>query len=406
MSYSPPSSAKPFTLNISDQDIDEWRQLLKLSKLAPETWEGSQEDRRYGVTRKWLAEAKDYWLNTYSWRDEEKRINSFPNYRMQINGVDLHFVALFSEKKDAVPIQFLHGWPGSFIEFLPMLSLIQKQYPSAQDLPYHIIVPSLPGYTLSSRPTVHEFTMKESSAVLNQLMVNLGFPKYIAQGGDVGSFNARISAQNHKECAGIHLNMMTVGDQPDESKLTQLEKTAVASANAWRQTGSAYMQEHSTRPSTIGSVLSSNPLALLAWYVPVPPLCFPSFRQLLTRTTNPPPPRIGEKFLEWSDTDPELSHILTNISLYWFTSSILTSLQPYRQLQGPSSVSLTYIDKPVGFSFFPYELFPGIKHVLEKNANLVTYEQHESGGHFAALEKPAELWGDVEKYVEAVWAKV
>jgi len=81
-------------------------------------------------------------------------------------------------------------------------------------------------------------------------------------------------------------------------------------------------------------------------------------------------------------------------------------LQPYRQLQGQSSVSLTYIDKPVGFSFFPYELAPGIKHVLEKNANLVTYEQHESGGHFAALEKPAELWGDVEKYVEAVWAKV
>lgn len=268
MSYSPPSSAKPFTLNVPDQDIDDWRQLLKLSKLAPETWEGSQEDRRYGVTRKWLAETKDYWLNTYSWRDEEKRINSFPNYRMQINGVHLHFVALFSEKKDAVPIQFLHGWPGSFIEFLPMLSLIQKQYPSAKDLPYHIIVPSLPGYPLSTRPTDREFTMDESSAALNQLMVNLGFPKYIAQGGDVGSFNARISAQSHKECVGIHLNMMPVRDEPDESKLTDLEKTAVESANAWRQTGSAYAQEHGTRPSTIGSVLSSNPLALLAWYVP------------------------------------------------------------------------------------------------------------------------------------------
>lgn len=267
MSYSPPSSAKPFTLNIPDQDISDWRQLLKLSKLAPETWEGSQGDGRYGVTHKWLRETKDYWLNTYSWRDEEKRINSFPNYRMQVNGVDLHFVALFSEKKDAVPIQFLHGWPGSFIEFLPMLDRIRKQYPSASDLPYHIIVPSLPGYPLSLRPTDREFTMEESSAVLNQLMVNLGFTKYIAQGGDVGSFNARISAQKHAECVGVHLNMFVVREQPDESKLTDLEKTAVKSARAWHETGSAYAQEHGTRPSTIGSVLSSNPLALLAWCV-------------------------------------------------------------------------------------------------------------------------------------------
>ncbi|KAF3041693.1 hypothetical protein E8E12_005219 [Didymella heteroderae] len=379
MSYSPPSSAKPFTLNIPDKDIDEWRQLLKLSRLAPETWEGSQEDGRYGVTHKWLRETKDYWLNNYSWRSEEKRINSFPNYRMAINGVDLHFVALFSEKKDAVPIQFLHGWPGSFIEFLPMLDNIRKQYPDAKSLPYHIIVPSLPGYPLSPRPTDREFTMEESSAVLNQLMVNLGFTKYIAQGGDVGSFNARLSAMNHEECVGIHLNMFTVREVPDQSKLSELEKMAIQSARAWKETGSAYAQEHGTRPSTIGSVLSSNPLALLAW--------------------------IGEKFLEWSDTTPPLDHILTNISLYWFTSCILTSFQPYRQLHGASSVHFSYISKPVGFSFFPFELFPGIKHVLEKGGNIVTYEQHESGGHFAALEKPEWLWADVEKYVKEMWGK-
>jgi microsomal epoxide hydrolase len=286
MSYSPPSSAKPFTLNIPDQDIDEWRQLLKLSKLAPETWEGSHEDGRYGVTHKWLRETKDYWLNTYSWRSEEARINSFPNYRMAINGVDLHFVALFSEKQDAVPIQFLHGWPGSFIEFLPMLDNIRKQYPDAKTLPYHIIVPSLPGYPLSPRPTDREFTMEESSAVLNQLMVNLGFSKYIAQGGDVGSFNARLSAMNHDECVGIHLNMFTVREQPDMSRLNALEKTAIESARKWKETGSAYAQEHGTRPSTIGSVLSSNPLALLAWCVlpfPIPIPIRTSLRRLVVR---------------------------------------------------------------------------------------------------------------------------
>lgn len=126
MSYSPPDSAKPFTLNISDQDLSEWRQLLQLSRLPPDTWEGRQEDRRFGVTRKWLSETKDYWLNQYDWRAAERHINSFPNYKMQIQDVDLHFVALFSEKKDAIPIILMHGWPGSFIEFLPILSILKK----------------------------------------------------------------------------------------------------------------------------------------------------------------------------------------------------------------------------------------------------------------------------------------
>ncbi|KAJ4312938.1 hypothetical protein N0V94_007199 [Neodidymelliopsis sp. IMI 364377] len=265
MSYSPPSSAKPFTLHIPDQDVSDWRQLLSLSKLPPQTWEGSQPDDRYGVTHSWLSSAKDYWLNSYSWRAEEERINAFPNYRMQISGVDVHFIALFSGRKDAVPIMFMHGWPGSFIEFLPMLDVIRTQYPDAAQLPYHIIVPSLPGYPLSPRPVDKDWTVEDSSRVLNTLMLELGFTQYLAQGGDVGSFNARVLAQQYEACVGIHLNMMTVKDKPDEEKLTPLEKRALQSASTWRETGSAYAQEHGTKPSTIGSVLSSNPLALLAW---------------------------------------------------------------------------------------------------------------------------------------------
>jgi microsomal epoxide hydrolase len=211
MSYSPPSSAKPFTLNVSDQDISEWRQLLQLSKLAPDTWEGRQEDRRFGVPRKWLQEAKDYWLNKYDWRAQEKHINSFSNFKMQVEDVDLHFVALFSEKKDAIPIVFMHGWPGSFIEFLPMCALIREQY-AAKDLPYHIIVPSLPGYTLSKVQSADkEWTLEDSARVINQLMLNLGFDKYIAQGGDVGSFEARLLSQTYDACIGIHRKSITEG---------------------------------------------------------------------------------------------------------------------------------------------------------------------------------------------------
>ncbi|KAL6705990.1 hypothetical protein ACN47E_006269 [Coniothyrium glycines] len=377
MSYSPPSSAKPFTLNVSDQDLSEWRQLLQLSKIAPDTYEGRQDDGRFGVSRAWLQETKEYWLNKYDWRTQEKRINSFPNFKMQIEDVDLHFIGLFSENKDAVPILFMHGWPGSFLEFLPLLSLVREQY-SAKNLPYHIIVPSIPGYTLSVVKSVDkEWKLQDSTRVLNQLMLNLGFDKYLAQGGDVGSFVAHILSETYDACVGIHVNMPTFHEAPDENVLNAAEKEAMGRGAQWASSGTAYAQEHCTRPSTIGSVLSSSPLALLAW--------------------------IGEKFLEWSDETPALDDILTNISLYWFTASFARSIYPYRDLFGPGAVKPGDLTKPTGFSFFPYELAPGIKHVIERHCNLVFYKQHERGGHFAALEKPKELWADVEEFVGKAW---
>ncbi|KAF2820739.1 epoxide hydrolase-like protein [Ophiobolus disseminans] len=384
MSYSPPSSAKRYILNISDEDLSDWRQLLQLSKLGPTTYENQQTEQNFGITQKWLSDAKDYWLNKYDWRAQEEYINSFDNFKMQIEDVDLHFIALFSKKKDAIPIIFMHGWPGSFIEFLPMLEAIEQQY-EKKELPYHIIVPSLPGYTLSANtPVDKNWTLEDSARTMHKLMTNLGFEKYLAQGGDVGSFVARLLAWDQDACIGIHLNMMPTADKPDENTLSDLEKKAVDRAAKWNQSGTAYAQEHATRPSTIGHVLSSSPLALLAW--------------------------IGEKFLDWTDDDPSLDTILTNISLYWFTSGFPRSIYPYRQLFGlltPSAGTnrpdFGKNDKPFGFSFFPHELMPGIKSVLEKHCNLVTYRQHERGGHFAALEKPRELWADVEEFAGKVW---
>lgn len=118
---------------------------------------------------------------------------------------------------------------------------------------------------------------------------------------------------------------------------------------------------------------------------------------------NPQSSRIGEKFLEWTETPPPLDTILTNISLYWFSQGFPRSIYPYRQIMirpRPESPPMT---KPTGISFFPYELFPAIKSELEQQVNLVSYKQHEHGGHFAALERPAELWGDVEEFVGKVW---
>jgi microsomal epoxide hydrolase len=113
--------------------------------------------------------------------------------------------------------------------------------------------------------------------------------------------------------------------------------------------------------------------------------------------------RIGEKFVEWSDTTPSLDTILTNVSFYWFTQGFPTSIYPYRALFSPSRRPFDYIKKPTGYSFFPYELYPGLKSNVAKNVNLVHYAQHEHGGHFAALERPADLWGDVQGFVKEAW---
>jgi microsomal epoxide hydrolase len=242
MTYSPPSSAKPFNLNVPDNDLSEWRQLLQLSKLGPTTYENTQTKENYGVTKEWVSSTKDYWLNKYDWRAEEKRINSFNNFKMQIESIDMHFIGLFSEKRDAIPIVFIHGWPGSFIEFLPMLEVVKNQF-QGKELPYHFIVPSLPGYTLSTGlPTDKNWTMHDSARIIHTLMKNLGFNKYLAQGGDVGSFESRILAHTYDECVGIH-RMPTSHSLHMPSALTD------SSQYASRQRHTRRIQTHRIRKS-------------------------------------------------------------------------------------------------------------------------------------------------------------
>ncbi|KAF7846051.1 hypothetical protein BT93_L5425, partial [Corymbia citriodora subsp. variegata] len=387
--------AKPFKAEIPEEAISELKQLLKLSKVAPVVYENQQHDRKYGVTRDWLVQAKKHWETDFDWREHEKYINSFPNYTVPIKDDEgyeftIHFAALFSEKEDAIPIAFYHGWPGSFLEFLPMMDHIRKTY-SPKDLPYHIIVPSLPGYTYSSGPpTDRNYTIDDAPIIMNKLMCEIGFESgYLAQGGDLGSSVARFSAVRFDACKGFHLNMMQAQPPPNSRELpmTDLEAKFFPRGKKFSDFGSAYAREHGTRTATIGFALSSSPLALLAW--------------------------IGEKFLEWTDEDPPLDKILESVTLYWLTDTFPRCIYPYRSFfGGERDPSLSKIgnpqfqnDKPMGFSWFPYELGPIPKSWIEKSGNLVSFAQHESGGHFAAMEKPEVLFKDVEEFVKVAWKK-
>ncbi|KAE8382861.1 Alpha/Beta hydrolase protein [Aspergillus bertholletiae] len=375
-----------FQVSIPQEQLRDLHTLVKLSKMAPPTYENSRPDARFGTTSEWLVETRDKWMNDFDWKACEARINDFPQFTAEIEDIQLHFAALFSEKPDAVPIVLLHGWPGSFLEFLPLLQLFRDEF-TPSTLPYHLIVPSLPGYGFSSGPPVdRNYTSHDIARIIDTLMKDLGFESgYVAQGGDIGSRVSRILALDHASCKAAHLNFCSMATAPkgvSDENLTAAEKKGLARRQEFLTSGRAYALEHATRPSTIGHILSSSPLALLAW--------------------------VGEKFLTWVDEPLPTQTILEFVSLYWLTETFPRAIYPYREQfsVSPDTDPLRYIQKPLGFSSFPVELFPVPKSWIETTGNLVFWREHQRGGHFAALEKPQELKADLTEFVEQIWGSI
>lgn len=292
----------------------------------------------------------------------------------------MHFTALFSNIPSAIPIAFFHGWPGSFLEFLPLMTLLREKY-TPETLPYHIIVPSLPGFALTSdQPLDRDWKVADTSRIMHKLMLSLGFGStgYLVQGGDIGSLVARVIAAEYDACKGMHLNFAEIAGIAEkaspEDQLSELEKEGLKRRDEFWSVGRGYASMHGTKPSTIGLVLSSSPIALLAW--------------------------IGEKFLAWSDPSATvpLHTILSDVTLYWLTGCFPTSIYTYREVK-----ESLYVSKPSGYSYFPWELAPIPKAWCEKTCNLVAFKEHKEGGHFAALEQTEALWEDVERYVKVAW---
>jgi microsomal epoxide hydrolase len=251
-------------------------------------------------------------------------------------------------------------------------------------------VPSLTGYGFSSGPPLNkDWAVTDTARLMHKLLMSLGFGKtgYAVQGGDVGAGISRVLADQYDECKAIHLNFDAMGkpDDVDDSEVEPMEWEGLARAQEWQKTGVGYALEHGTRPATIGLVLSSSPLALLAW--------------------------LGEKYREWSDEDPALEEILRAVSLYWLTDSFPRSIYPYRafakRITAPEAEKGSrwgqYIKKPYGFSWFPKELIPTPKAWAKAGGNLVWFRRHDKGGHFAALERPEEVATDVEEFLKQVW---
>ncbi|KAH7013971.1 epoxide hydrolase [Ilyonectria destructans] len=382
-----------FTFGVPNRQTKEFKTLLSLSKIGSESWYNTREDNEFGISREWLIEAKAAWMK-HDWRKEEKLINSNPNFMTtvddpELGSVKIHFTALFSTKPDALPLIMLHGWPGSFLEFLPVLDLLKEKY-TADTLPYHVIVPSLPDFGLSGGPSNDvELTVESAARLMDQLMLDLGFGQgYVAQGGDVGSFLTRIMSATSAACKAFHVNFLSP-DSLNEIPLMRVNATQVEVEHLEKMTdyganGSAYIMVQGQRPSTFGLILSSNPLAMLTW--------------------------IGEKVIAWSDERYPLAleTVLPMVSFYWYTDSSARSLYIYPAVaRGRARNELlpvaTSLEKPLGYSVFPAEnLFLPEAYAEEIYPNMVYYNRVEKGGHFAAAEQPEIFLREVETFLKQV----
>lgn len=271
------------------------------------------------------------------------------------------------------------------------MNLLQKKY-SPDTLPYHFIVPSMPGYTFSSGPpTDRDFSTLDVSRIFQILLRQLGFNdiQYIVAGGDVGSRVARALAVEDQACSAIHLNFcfdLNMHGFPRDD-LAAEETRRLEMLDEFMRTGVGYGQMHATRPSTISFVLSSNPVALLAW--------------------------IGEKFATWADKTPPLDTILTFITVYWLTDTFPRSIYPYRADFASSDEVPSHGNprwripdgKPFGFSSFPKEILPVPRAWVDRTGRVTFWREHEAGGHFAALEVPEVVLGDLEEFVGHVKAE-
>ncbi|KAL2194507.1 Alpha/Beta hydrolase protein [Corynascus similis CBS 632.67] len=399
-----PGTPSPFSLQVPAADLHQLSSLVRTAVVGPPSFYNTHSvaddpDHAFGITREWFAAAADEWVHKFDWRAHEKHWNSFPQFTINVTAPSdgqvfhLHFAALFSHRHDATPVLFSHGWPSSWTEFVPVLELLTEKY-TPKTLPYHIVVPSIPDYGLSTRSglTETELDFRGAAEALNELMKALGFDAYIAQGGDVGSGLTAALGTFHDECKAVHFNnliltpseMGAVSDLP----VTPEEATTLARAAQFGDRDTAYMYEQGTKPGGISLALMSNPMALLAW--------------------------IGTMYVE--HTEYSLNTILQEVSWYWLTKSYGRSLWSYRSVwravlrddnrKLPSPLAIQ--EKPLGYSWYPDEVLAAAKSWLEHwfPDNLVFYKAHESGGHLAAFDNPAGFLQDIEDFVAIVKTKV
>jgi epoxide hydrolase len=365
----------PFRIAISDAQLDDLKRRLSATRWPDKE---TPNDWSQGVPLQYMQDVVRYWAESYDWRAREAKLNRFPQFRTTIDGVGIHFVHVRSPHPNALPLVMTHGWPGSIVEFQKVIEPLTdptKHGGSASDA-FHVVCPSLPGYSFSDKPTAPGWNVERIGRAWSLLMPRLGYPKYVAQGGDWGAIvTTAIGLNDTKNCLGIHLNMPIVAPDPATmSDLTERETSALAGMKYYNDWDSGYSKQQGTRPQTLGYGLADSPSGQAAW--------------------------ILEKFWGWTDCDGHPENVLTrdelldNVMLYWLTDSAASSARLY--WESFNKVNRDPVSIPTGCSMFPKEIFRCSRRWAEKRfQKLVYWNELDKGGHFAAFEQPATFVNEV-----------
>ena len=375
-----------FRINVPDETLDRIR-----TRVAEYPWHEMPDDGgwAYGTNLDYMKELCAYWVNEFDWRKHEARINRFPHYTAEVDGIDLHFIHEKGSGPASMPLIISHGWPGSVVEFLDIIEPLAhpERFGGSTDDAFEVIAPSLPGFGFSGRPP-RPIGPRKMAGMFDTLMTDvLGYDSYLAQGGDWGgAISSWLGYDHAPACRAIHINIMTMR-HVDGPKGPEEEAWAVEFERE-QMMEDGYRTQQATKPQTLSYAMMDSPVGVAAWII--------------------------EKFNSWSDTDGDdiesvhsKDSLLTNIMVYLVTGSFNSASWIYygRREEGGRLLSPEgkRVEVPTAVALFPAELlsWPPRSYV-ERVYNISRWTEMPRGGHFAALEQPDLLVEDIRAFARTL----
>jgi epoxide hydrolase len=373
------SKLRPFRISIPDADLKDLKE-----RLARTRWPNELPDVGwdYGVPVGYLKGLVDYWRDGYDWRAQEKKLNALPQFMTTIDGQDVHFIHVRSSEPNALPLIITHGWPGSVVEFLRIIGPLTDPRAHGGDPAdaFHVVAPSLPGFGFSGPTHERGWEVRRIARAWAELMARLGYERYGAQGGDYGMWVSReLGRIEPKRTVGVHLNGLL--SFPFSNPLHFLflgkgDKARLKLLKRFNEEMSGYGAIQGTRPQTLAFGLADSPAGQLAWII--------------------------EKFKEWIDPACNLpedaidrDELLTNVMLYWLTNTAASSARSYYEIRKAKSgfAPQKRSETPTAAAVFTQDVT--MSRAARRENNIVRWTEFDRGGHFAAMEQPGLLVGDM-----------
>lgn len=368
---------QPFRIEVEQSVIDDLKQ-----RLAQARWPYEPQDTGWeqGTNGAYLRGLVDYWQHSYDWHQQEAELNRYPQFLAEIKGLKIHFVHVRGKGPNPIPLVLTHGWPGSFVELLPLVPLLTDpaSHGGNPELSFDVVIPSIPGYAFSDKPAKRGWTHADTARLWIKLMSEeLGYSRFAAHGGDFGAIiSQEIAKQRPDALIGLHLTY--IGHYNtwaiDQASLSPAEQAYMGAVQGWLMSEGAYLMVHATKPQSIAFGLSDSPLGLAAWF--------------------------AEKFQSWSDGGLERKigkdRFLTNLMVYWVTNSFSSSIRSYSE--GEMELMQPLPAVPSGFTIFPGDILPPPREWVERRVNLQHWATMPSGGHFAGLEEPELLANELRSF--------